>query len=428
MKKYLSSLRLLSSLFTVVAFSCSPLSHANNAKPFSLSEYWAAGQKVTLQFNTEEPAKTDIPLHLKNSLTLNYADIISLGDLYGILGRPISHGIDEKQRQRRFKDVFDSFAKAPLAVHEVSDLNAVIKEELQLVETGIRDGEPAEEIYQRIGNSIGREINCITGGGCAQYGWWLYPGRYLLLALEDFDHFSPNNIVVYTHGHQLALAQALKAKHSGNRSDLEQAYAMEAFAAHYLSDQFTAGHLRTPREELNQVVSPAVLGSLLASYMHQEENKYGIHVRNASGVQWVVYGDTSYFNPLNQVNRNMLLAALQESADELFATYYTGIAPEHFVALDMIPFPEPFYKEDNLDLAPMFYWDDKSKQLWRRVDLSNPYDKHWTNSWWGWSTLVLLKNQYGISSTHQLSLTQYLKPYIPAAVKDDLLGSDTALT
>ena len=420
MKKYLSSQNLISSFIFLGTFIFSCFGQAHEPNHFSFSEYWAAGQKVNLQFNTEEPAQTDLPLHLKNSLTLTYADIISLGDLYGILKRPISHGIDDKQRQARFKDAFKSFAKSSLAVHEVSELNAVIKKELQEVETGVREGNTAEEIYKRIGNDIGRQINCITGGGCTQYGWWLYPGRYLLLALENFDHFAPNNLVAYSSGHQLALEQAIKAKYSGNRSDLEHAYAMEAFAAHYLSDQFTAGHLRTPREELNQVTTPAILGSLLASYMAQEENKYGIHVHNASGMQWVVYGYTSYFNPLNQVNRNMLLSTLQQSADELFNAYYTGIIPEHFAVLDMIPFPDPFYKEDNLDLAPMFYWDDQSKQLLRRVDLSNPYDKHWTNNWWSWSTLGLLKNQYGITSTLQLSLTQSLEPYIPVALKNDL--------
>ncbi len=427
MKKYLSPQNLISGV-VLLTLSFSSLVHADTQNHFSLSEYWAAGQKVSLQFNTEEQAQTDLPLHLKNGLTVTYADIISLGDLYGIAGRPISHGIDDKQRQTRFKDVFKSFAKNPLAVHEVSELNAVIKKELQEIESGVRSGEPAEEIYKRIGNEIGRQINCITGGGCAQYGWWLYPGRYLLLGLEDYDHFTPNNIIAYTQGHHVALEQAIKAKYSGKRSDLEQAYAMEAFAAHYLSDQFTAGHLRTPREELNQKITPAVLGSLLASYMHQEENKYGIHVHNASGMQWVVYGDTSYFNPLNQINRNMLLSTLQQSADEVFNSYYTGSIPEQFAALDMLPFAEPFYKEDNLDLAPMFYWDDKNKELWRRMDLSNPYDKHWTNSWWGWTTLVLLKNQYGITSTLQLSLTRYLSPYIPSSLKNDLIKEETAIT
>lgn len=93
MKK--SSQRLIASLI-FTTFSFSNLSHASDKHTFSLSEYWTAGQKVALQLNAEEPAKTEIPLHLKNNLILNYADIISLGDLYGILGRPISHGISDK--------------------------------------------------------------------------------------------------------------------------------------------------------------------------------------------------------------------------------------------------------------------------------------------------------------------------------------------
>jgi hypothetical protein len=395
--------------------------YANEKEHFSLSEYWASGQKVTLQFNTEEPPQTNTPLHLKNGLILTYADIISLGDLYGILGNPISHETDEVHQQHRFKEAFNSFAKNLLALHEVTELNEVIKQELHEIETGIQNGESAEELYQRMGNEFGRRINCITGGGCSQQGWWLFPGRYILLALEDFDHFSPNNLIAYQQGHKVALEQAIKAKHSGERSDLERAYAMEAFAAHYLSDHFTAGHLRAPREELKNKITPALLGSLLASYMHQEENKYGIHVRNASGMQWVVYGDTSYFNPLNQVNRNMLLQTLQQSADELFNTYYTGEIPAHFVALDMIPFAEPVDTDENLDIAPLFYWDKESNQLLRRVDISNPYDKHWTNNWWGWTTLVLLKNQYGITSTLQLSLTNYISQYVPETLKNEFV-------
>lgn len=414
MKKIVSKILLL----LVGTLSLYPLAHANTKEHFSMSEYWAAGQKVTLQFNTEEPASTDTPLHLENGLILTYADIISLGDLYGILGYPISHGLDEEQHKHRFQEAFNSFAKNPLALHEVTDLNEVIKQELYEVETAVSNGEPAEELYKRMGNEFGRRINCITGGGCSQLGWWLYPGRYLLLALEDFDHFSPNNLIAYQYGHQVALEQAIKAKRSGLRSDLELAYAMEAFAAHYLSDHFTAGHLRAPREELKNKVTPAVLGSLLANYMHQEENKYGIHVRNASGVQWVVYGDTSYFNPLNQVNRTMLLQTLQQSADEIFNVYYTGERPTRFVALEMIPFAEPINGSENTDIAPLFYWDEELKQVLRRVDLSNPYDKHWTNDWWGWSTLVLLKNQYGITSTLQLSLSNYISQYVPASLKE----------
>lgn len=386
---------------------------ADSSAGFALSEHWAMGQQVTLKFDLTQPAQAAIPLHLKNGLTLTFGDIISLGDLYGILGKPISHGLDSLEKQARFKDAFKTFSKSYPAVNEVKELNAVIKMEISEIEAGIKKGDTAEEIYKRVGNEIGRQVNCITGGGCTTHGWWLYPGRYLLLAMENLDHFSPNNLIVYKSGHKVALKQALKAKKTGKRTDLELAYAMEAFASHYLSDHFAAGHLRTPRRELKDKVRPGVLGTLLSNYMHNEENKYGIHVHNALGDQWIVYGDFSYFNPFNQLNRQMLLKTLQQSSDEIFDAYYSGSIPEKSNVFDMIPYVNLLNDEGNLDITPMFYWDNESMQLFRRTDLSNPYDKHLTNSWWGWSTLLLLKSEYGITSAVQLSLTQYLSQYKP---------------
>jgi hypothetical protein len=396
--------------------------YADSSSGFALSEHWAMGQQVKLRFDVNQQPETAVPLHLKNGLVLSYGDIMSLGDLYGIIGRPISHGLTKGERQSRFKDAFKSFAKNFIAIEEVKELNAVVKKEIEAVNFGIEHGEKAEAIYERIGNEIGRQINCITGGGCTSMGWWLYPGRYLLLAMENFDHFSPNNIIAYKNGHQAALQQALKARQTGNKADLELAYAMDAFASHYLSDRFAAGHLRTPRENLADKVTPAVLGSLLSSYMHSEENKYGIHVHNDLGERWVVYGDFSYFNPFNQPNQQMLLRTLQTSADEIFEAYFTGVIPDKSVVLHMIPHPEQLNGENDLDIAPMFYWDEQSKQIYRRADLSNPYDRHWTNNWWGWSTWVILKTQYGVSSTIQLSLTQHLSQYKPKELDTSLFG------
>lgn len=417
MKKYLSLATLPASILLFCWGLCSSsISYADSSAGFALSEHWAIGQQVALRFKVDQAPEAALPLHLKNGLTLTFGDIISLGDLYGVLGKPISHGLDQQEKQARFKDAFKTFAKSFAAVGEVRELTSVIKMEIREIEAGIERGETAEDIYKRVGNEIGRQVNCITGGGCTSHGWWLYPGRYLLLALENYDHFSPNNISVYKNGHQVALQQALKAKKTGKRSDLELAYAMEAFAAHYLSDHFAAGHLRTPRGDLKNKVTPAVLGSLLSNYMHNEENKYGLHVHNALGDQWIIYGDFSYFNPLNQLNRQMLLKTLQQSADELFDAYNSGAMPEQSHVLEMLPDVTPLTDENNLDITPMFFWDDVNKQLYRRTDLSNPYDKKMTSGWWGWSTLLLLKNQYGITSTIQLSLTNYLSQFNPEEV------------
>lgn len=399
----------------------SSITYGESTGSFALSEHWSMGQQIKLRFDLNEVPQAGIVLHLKNGLALTAGDIMSLGDLYGIVGKPISHGLTKLEKQARFKEVFNSFAKHIIAVNEVEDLNSIIRAEMREVESGIAKGESPEAIYKRIGNEVGRQINCVTGGGCNSLTWWLNPGRYLKLAMENYDHFTPNNLIVYKNGHQVALQQALKAKQTGKRSDLEMAYAMEAFASHYLSDHFAAGHLRTPREELSAIITPAVLGALLSNYMHNEENKYGIHVNNNLGEQWLVYGDYSYFNPFNQTNQQMLLKTLQASADEIFEAYYSGSLPERNQIEEMVPHITQLNDENNMDIAPMFYWDDQNKQLLRRTNIANPYDRHWTNSWWGWSTLLLLKTQYGVTSTVQLSLSKYLSQYVPEELKDNAL-------
>ncbi|HAT2009082.1 TPA: phospholipase [Legionella pneumophila] len=411
--------RLFAMSISLLAFSSITYGESNGS--FALSEHWSMGQQIKLRFDINEVPQSGVVLHLKNGLALTAGDIISLGDLYGIVGKPISHGLTKLEKQTRFKEVFNSFARNAIAVSEVEDLNSVIRAEMREVESGIAKGETAEAIYKRIGNEVGRQINCITGGGCNSLTWWLNPGRYLKLAMENYDHFTPNNLIAYKSGHHVALQQALKAKRTGNRSDLEIAYAMDAFACHYLSDHFAAGHLRTPREELSAIITPTVLGALLSNYMHNEENKYGIHVTNNLGEQWMVYGDYSYFNPFNQTNQQMLLKALQASADEIFEAYYSGVLPEKNQIEDMIPHITKLNDENNMDIAPMFYWDKENKQLLRRTNLTNPYDRHWTNSWWGWSTLLLLKTQYGITSTVQLSLSKYLSQYVPEELQDNPL-------
>lgn len=395
----------------VVLLSFAPVNYADSSFGFALSEHWEMGQQVKLRFSANLPAKSTVPLHLPNGLALTYGDIISLGDLYGVIGKPISLGKNNLENQERFKEAFKSFAKKYSAINEVKKLIHLAELEALEIDKEIKLGKAAEDIFKQIANEVGRQLNCITGGSCKENEWWLYPGRYLYLAMENYDHFSPNNLTAYNSGHQIALKQALKAHKTGKRSDLELAYAIDAFAAHFLSDRFASGHLRTPRLELKNKIKPAVLGSLLSHYMHNEENKYGLHVHNDLGEHWFVYGDFSYFNPYNQTNREMLLKTLQQSADELFETFYTGEVPRNSKVLSMVPQTDLIDDETSQDIAPMFYWDDKTQQLLRRTDLSNPYDRHWTSNWWGWSTLLILKNQQKLGSTIQINLAQYLSQF-----------------
>jgi hypothetical protein len=85
--------------------------------------------------------------------------------------------------------------------------------------------------------------------------------RYLMLAATNDDHFvvpggitherrpatpAPfgSAVLAYRHLHQLALEEACRL--GRRRGDLSQAMAREAAAQHFLTDAFTAGHMRTP--------------------------------------------------------------------------------------------------------------------------------------------------------------------------------------
>lgn len=66
---------------------------------------------------------------------------------------------------------------------------------------------------------------------------------------------------------------------------LMRAYYMNAFGDHFGTDQFAAGHLRTPRPELVNFCS-ATPGGLQANYMHDEDNRNGLPVKNGRGNRW----------------------------------------------------------------------------------------------------------------------------------------------
>ena len=81
------------------------------------------------------------------------------------------------------------------------------------------------------------------------------------------DHFGEDAWKVYKAGHTIALriakagggpktdATAIKAA----EKQLKEAYLYDAFALHYLTDQFASGHVRAPREELNK---PSFFGTV----------------------------------------------------------------------------------------------------------------------------------------------------------------------
>ncbi|AXA23560.1 phospholipase [Pseudomonas putida] len=362
---------------------------------FEGGEHTAIGDNVLLRFAANQPPVVahQSPLPLPNGLSLTYGQVVALGgDFYGVPERPIADGATPAERIERFLQAFDSLARLPASRAEAQDILAVMQEEISAANRAIKDGRQPHEAYDALGDSLSARWNRITGGGSVASD--LLPlGRYLKLAASNWDHFGRSALLAYQAGHGAALQQALRARDSGDERDLQLAYAMNAFADHFLTDLFSAGHLRVPRKALADTVTPSDIGSLVSRFMHDEDSKYGLRVRNAEGEQWRAYGDKRYFDSVDVANRRQVGRAVQRSADEVFQAFDKGQAtsPEQYAALRLTPDLQA--AEQDLvagNFAPLYR--QQGSTVLRRKNVADLNDGQYTGDWWGWSTYLLLKD------------------------------------
>ncbi|MCF4988094.1 phospholipase, partial [Pseudomonas gessardii] len=228
---------------------------------FEGGEHTAIGDDTQLRFVQGAPSipGAQVQLHLPNGLALTYGQIISLGgDFYGIPGQPISDGASPAERVQRFTAAFNSLATLPASREEAGKILAVMQKEINAVKQAIQEGKQPHEAYDALGDTLSEEWNRITGGGSVVSA--MVPlGRYLKLAADNADHFGEWALSAYLAGHTAALQQAVVAHQSGSGQQLELAYAMNSFADHFLTDLFSAGHLRVPRKQLAAAVTPGEL-------------------------------------------------------------------------------------------------------------------------------------------------------------------------
>jgi hypothetical protein len=78
--------------------------------------------------------------------------------------------------------------------------------------------------------------------------------RYMALAAKNISHFGAGGTAkdAYGEGHTVALRDAFVAGATGNAQLYDEAKGREAFCEHFLSDRFSAGHVRTPRAEIKE--------------------------------------------------------------------------------------------------------------------------------------------------------------------------------
>mmetsp|Transcript_4066 Transcript_4066/g.5856 ORF Transcript_4066/g.5856 Transcript_4066/m.5856 type:complete len:866 (-) Transcript_4066:197-2794(-) len=102
------------------------------------------------------------------------------------------------------------------------------------------------------------------------------------------------------------------------------AYFYEGLGSHSLTDLFSAGHIRTPSKRLRTSHCSATRGGFATNHMHDEDSYNGILMTNRNGSEpWWVFGDSFYFEPFNEKNKQMMHTALQGSIDEVYAAFTT---------------------------------------------------------------------------------------------------------
>ena len=161
-------------------------------------------------------------------------------------------------------------------------------------------------------------------------------GRYLALASQNVSHFSNvavgrRNVDVWRRMHTQAINVAL----GGN---VNEAWGLNGCADHFLTDAFSGGHIRTPRDRL----VGSAMGNIESKILHDLDNEYGVEVTNAAGTQtWIAYGDDMINDPRDATNRGMAEQATRLSRKDIEDALSGRLTtvPSTFAAEALIPRP-----------------------------------------------------------------------------------------
>jgi hypothetical protein len=374
------------------------------------AEHLAIGNDVILTGSNNKPLS--VPLLLtQNGLQLTYGQLNALGDFFGVVGTPISTAADPVQA---FINAFNTMT-TPSAFYTVQSILAILDTEVQALAQGQTNNVAPNIVYSNLGNSLSYEWALVTGpvvddGYCSAWSLPFFSqlstaaaATYPALLLENWDHFGAEALIVYKAGHQAALTVALNAyaaAAAGNSISasqlLQQAYAMNAFADHFLVDLFASGHLRTPRLTMDTYLTAYWMSSIVAQeldchivaaalsmYMHNEDSATGLSVTNSMGTIWTAYGDSFYFTPQNSTSANITKQAVQASATEVFTVFTTGktVSSADFVALQFTP-----TVASTGNTTPMFIYSNGGIEL--RSPVTNLSSTTWTAAWKPYAALA----------------------------------------
>lgn len=296
---------------------------------FGSSEHIAIGEEVVLHVDQVQCLPKDTPLLTKGVTPVSFAQIIALaGDFYGVPGEAISlPGGSDANKTERFKKAFATLVDAPNS--EVSKIIWQLNEEYQLV----KESSLHRHCYS---SHLVEQDNVIHK---------IKPDIHDLL-VDNSDHFSENAKDAYRIGHNYAIEVAREAGKTKDLDGLKRAYAIDAFACHFLTDLFAAGHIRNQRGKLEEFLisigfsgaHAKPLAGVLTAAQHEKDGTEGLNVANKRGESWRAFGDGNFFTPKNADNKTNAVAATQASANEIYRAYSQPDVQHPGTVEDLIPF------------------------------------------------------------------------------------------
>ena len=131
--------------------------------------------------------------------------------------------------------------------------------------------------------------------------------HYLSLAKKNYSHFAGDNLLAYMAHHLQAVMAASNCTTSNSdwaRYWFTRALISEAFAGHFLTDMFSAGHARVPRYAFLHEILKDKEGDahLLSGLLHDHDGRKGLFMKNDLGHLWYAYGDAMLLDHSAVVN------------------------------------------------------------------------------------------------------------------------------
>ncbi len=214
---------------------------------------------------------------------------------------------------------------------------------------------------------------------------------YLELALRNTDHFGWHNARAYCRHHAEALRLASRCGRQAN-DDFRRALCTNAFADHFLTDGFAAGHIRVPRAEIRAWAAGRGLNEKIAGALSKllhdqdghvdlqslhgvtDENRRagndGLPVRDATGATWSTRCDGQLFLERDAAASPAVQRAAQAvtaSVTELLLAWQRGELPTGvYAATCLLPFPQPGTPR-LIDKFPAALPDPELDRLWESV-------------------------------------------------------------